>query len=160
LTLKRSIVAVEIYNDVKDADWVTARHAALQSTLTSGAYVEQIFDAPGERPVTGNAWAPTETAYPMVIGKNAVTGEWEPIWQGEPDEDEQTISGSALEGFSAIRLCAKFAVNGQVVFDEIRIDDLNIERAQIPRDQRDKFVKIILQTKPMKTWAIIVADWT
>lgn len=95
---------------------------------------------------------------PVVYAKDAVTEEWILIHCGSLSWDRQYFEAMAPRGASAIRLMTKFVEDGFSNFDDLAISDPIIETVQIPLSRWDEFRRIVLKTKPVRSWAIAMVE--
>jgi hypothetical protein len=161
-----TISAFEFYDEQKSDAQAAALYQITRDAMLAGAYAEQIMADPAteSRPLAGWAQGDGDGGIPCVLYLDSTTGLWEFAWIGDDTASDQTISATLANGCGGIRLYTKFdpTATDRVVtsyFDNVTIQNLVIEPAQIPNEQRAKFEKIILQTKPLRSWAGIVADY-
>jgi hypothetical protein len=159
-----TFAAFEFYDEAKSATQVAGLYASSRRALEAGAYAEQLIDTVTDsRPLAGWAYGDGDGGIPCVLCKNPATDHWEYAWIGTDAASGQTISATLPDGCSGIRLYSKIGPGTDRVvssiFDNMTIYNLGINAAQIPAEQRAQFEKIILQAKPIRSWAAVVADY-
>jgi hypothetical protein len=96
--------------------------------------------------------------YPIVMTLDK-DGIWQLQYVGETKSDKLFGEFTVEDGIYGIRLFSKFEENGYSNFDDVQSGFVNIERIQISKKYKRVFERIILQTKPLSTWAILMIEW-
>lgn len=155
-----SLYTFEIYNEAKDAAWALLRYAALYPVLISGPYVEQeIFDS--GKPVSYDT-LPYFESCPMVMCQTGDGGDWVLLdfadyWDAGTNEQRSFF---VPQGATKLRMYAKQSVQTRgVIYDNLVMDSHIAGMVSLPRSERDRFIKIVMQAKPVKCWAALLINW-
>jgi hypothetical protein len=155
----------------KDANWALAEYQNALAAMLAGPYAGQTLDTPVSeaRTLTAYAWSIVHDSIdggtPVIIVRSPTVG-WQVAFMGVDSndpmigEDRQDISFALADGIAEIRMYCKNSNNGQVNFDHVRFDDLQIAYAEIPAAMRDRFERMILASKPMHSWAGLLVNYT
>jgi hypothetical protein len=110
-------------------------------------------------PITLYTWGDERGTIPMFFALNAITGIWELKGYSQTKDEKQVIQATADQGLAGVRLAAKYEPFRQSFFDDIRTFNSMVEEIEIPKRYEMVFKKIIMQSKPAKTWAALRIRW-
>jgi len=151
---------------VRDAAWVAAEYVRGMDVLDTGPKVQQMLAAPvsDARTLTVKVWSDHDRFYPSValVQVCDFDGNWNHFGAlGTITDVNATLTVSCPNGVSGVRLIAKFTAEplGYALFDDVRFDDIEIARTQIPAALRDRFERLILGGKPLHSWAGMLIDY-
>lgn len=157
---------VQMFSDVRDAAWVAAEYARGMDVIDTGPKVQQMLAAPvsGVRELSISVWSDKNRFYPSValVQVCDVDGNWDHFGAlGTINDTNATLTVDCPNGVSGVRMIAKFTAEpyGYSLFDDVRFDDIEIARTQIPAALRDKFERLILGGKPLHSWAGMLIDY-
>lgn len=113
------------------------------------------LDVYADIPISIYTWGDGNGTIPLVCIKD-INNVWHLLFDGTTDKNyrETTIRG----GVTGIRLFSKYEI-GYSNFDDISTASNRIEAIQIPRKYERIIKRVILQSKPNKTWCILVIEW-
>lgn len=158
---------VSFYATDKDSTWVAAQFAAYQAALLAGPYSSQELspEVTDARTLTADTWAIDDTTgdpFPLILAKTP-SDVWEVAFVGEKYSDDpmglNKATFSLPDGIKEVRLYCKNAVRGAVAFDDVTIDNAEIERIDILTELKDKLLRLLLGAKPIHSWAGLLIDW-
>jgi len=157
---------VQMFSDVRDAAWVAAEYVRGMGVIDTGPKVQQMLTAPvsDARTLTIRVWSDQDRFYPSValVQVCDFAGNWDHFGAlGTITDVNATLTVSCPNGVSGVRLIAKFTAEpfGYALFDDVRFDDIEISRTQIPAALRDRFERLILGGKPLHSWAGMLIDY-
>lgn len=159
---------LDTYSETKDAAWVASDWQSGMEILSTGQGVQQTFSngaLADDYVMTVSAWE--VNGHPGAIMGLGPDGIWRLIWFGESaGSSRQNLTLTAFEGMSAIRLLVKHSsgigMDGNpafVVFDDVFIDDIAYGQAEVLTTNRAKFERLVLATKPVHSWALVLANY-
>lgn len=158
---------LSFYCEAKDSTWAAARFAEFQAALLAGPYASQELDpeVTDSRTLTAAAWAVSAASgdsLPVMLAQ-LPDDSWIEVFTGDPFSVDplglQAVSKSLADGIKVIRLYCKNAVDGEVAFDDVLIDNTLIARYDVLAELQDKFKRLILGAKPEHSWAGLLVDW-
>lgn len=109
-------------------------------------------------PITVQCWGDDGGTYPIVATLDK-DGVWIQQDIGETVSTQQQLSFTAENGIYGIRLYSKFENQGYTNWDDISANYAQIETIEIERKYERVVKRIIAQTKPMSTWALLLIKW-
>jgi len=159
---------VDTYEATKSAEWVLADWKSGMEVMANGAGVEQEFSTgalASAKDFTASAWE--VNGRPGAILGLDETGVWNVLWFGDANVGtRQAISTEAFAGMSAVRLLAKHSAGigsdgnpAFVVFDDIFVNDVAYTQAEVLAPMRSKFERLILASKPVHSWALLLINY-
>jgi hypothetical protein len=158
---------IAFYADGKDAAWAAEKYQEHLDALFSGPHVAQELDPEitDARTLTAACWAweaPDGDPFPLILVR-LPSGEWQVAHLGAPfsvdPQGLQSASHLLPDGISEARLYTKGTSDGACAFDDVTVGGLEINRADVPLNMRDKFLRMVLASKPAHSWAGLLVDF-
>ncbi len=149
---------------------------------TTGSYVEQLIpienlplksvngiDTIVEIPINFYSWGNNNGVIPLFMTQNAQTGIWEYQWNGMTILSKQNFNFIIPSGvgITGVRMYAKFdnvdlktgSNSKYTIWDDIETLKASVNFIRIPKEYKEIFKHIVMQTKPVRSWAVLAIEW-
>ena len=136
-----------IYDDIEQV--ISERYSAY---LNGGFY--EYSDIPVSLYLFGDG----KGSIPAVM-KRDISGEWDLLCIGNSSTGAQRIDTTVSSGISGIRLFSKYTKDAKCNFDQIASNFGAVSKVKIEKKYKRVIDRIILQTKPIFTWAVELIEW-
>lgn len=156
----------------KSFEWKASGLRSLEVMATAGwsdpigPYAEQLRTAiASARTITVSASASATVKAGMVVCDKDGTWDDAGIVTSATGSSGETLTYAASNGVSGVRLYVTTGSAAPVIgdvarFDNLLIDNLTFGSASISDQYRDRFERLVLRYKPLRTWAGVLIEWT